>query len=112
MYRKSLLFGLGMGCIAAILSIELPHFMTLNPLVFVLLLPGVLASIAAAGHVHAYQTWVAAMVNAFLWFAISTMIGIMFQWTLKAFTGARHTTPVDEAEPAEAETSSRSKPRR
>jgi hypothetical protein len=83
MYRKSLLVALFLAGVAAVLTVELPHFMTLNPVLFVLLLPGVLASIAAAGHVHSYRTWVAALINAFLWFAISAMLGTVFQWTLK-----------------------------
>lgn len=108
MYRKSLLFGLAMGGIAAILTVELPHFLTLNPIVFVLLLPGILASIAAAEHVHAYRAWVAALVNSFLWFALSAMLGVMFQWSLKVFRGRQH-SPVAEPGPAETKTSSRSK---
>ena len=110
MYRKSLLLGLGLGCVAAILTIELPHFTSLNPIVFVLLLPGILASIAAAEQVHAYRTWVAVIVNSFLWFALSAMLGVMFQWSLKAMSGARRHSSVTERESADAEASILSEP--
>jgi hypothetical protein len=112
MYRKSLLFGLVLGCIGAILTIELPHIMTLNPVIFVLLLPGVLASIAAAGHVHGYTTWVATLVNAFLWFAISAMLGVMFQWSLKVFGRGKPRVSIAEPESVSTKTSSQSKPGR
>lgn len=108
MYRKSLLLGVVLGGGAAGLTIALPHFMTLNPVLFVLLLPGVLASIAAAGHVHSYRSWVAALVNGFLWFALSAMLGVMFQWSLKVLGRRRQRRPIEDSDAPRREVGRRS----
>lgn len=110
MYRKSLLFALLLAGVAAVLTAGLPHFMTLNPVLFVLLLPGVLVSIAAAGHVHSYRAWVAALVNAFLWFVISAMLGAVFQWTLKRLSRKDPRMPDQEFHSSPARASSEQRP--
>jgi hypothetical protein len=112
MYRKSLLFALFLAGVAAVLTVELPHFMTLNPVLFVLLLPGVLASISAAGHVHSYRAWLAALVNAFLWFVLSAMLGVVFQWTLKRLSRRDYRMPDPESSAFPAGTSSEQRPER
>lgn len=82
--RWPLLLGLGVGIIAALLSMSLQHsisrfFGDAGFVITAALFPGILASIAIAGNAHAFSLWVAGGFNFVFYF--------FFVWIICSVSG-------------------------
>ena len=86
-YRKRFLAGVLVGCVAAALTFDINILSRLSSIELfdmiqffgrVLVVPGVLLSIALSGNVHAFPLWIAAAGNLLFWIAACWMLGALF----------------------------------
>jgi len=86
-YRKRFLAGVAVGCVAALLSFDvhslsrLSSFELFDMIQFfgrVMVVPGVMLSIAISGNVHMFPLWVAAAGNLAFWIAACWMLGTLY----------------------------------
>lgn len=86
-YRKRFLTGIVVGCVAAALSFDVRTLSKLSSIELfdmiqffgrVLVVPGILLSIAVSGNVHAFPLWMAAAGNFAFWIAACWLVGAVF----------------------------------
>ncbi|HEX4029429.1 MAG TPA: DUF4254 domain-containing protein [Terracidiphilus sp.] len=86
-YRKRLLAGVVAGCGAAALSFDIPALSRLSSIELlgmlqffgrVLVVPGVLLSIAVSGSAHTFPLWIAAAGNFAVWLCLCWLMGELY----------------------------------
>ncbi len=86
-YRKRFIVGVVVGCVAAVLTFDVHILSRLSSIELfdmiqffgrVLVVPGVLLSIAFSGNVHAFPLWLAAAGNLVFWIAACWMLGALY----------------------------------
>lgn len=86
-YRKRFAVGVVVGCLAAALTFDVHILSRLSSIELfdmiqffgrVLVVPGVLASIALSGNVHAFPLWIAAVANLAFWIGACWVLGMLY----------------------------------
>lgn len=86
-HRKRILVGIVVGCLAAALTFDVHILSKLSSIELfdmvqfcgrVLVVPGVLLSIAITGNTHAFPLWIAALGNFAFWVAVCWLLGALF----------------------------------
>jgi Protein of unknown function (DUF4254) len=86
-YRKRLLAGVVAGCAAVLLSFDIPALSRLSAIELfemlqflgrVLVVPGVLLSIAVSGSAHTFPLWIAAACNFAVWLCVCWLLGALY----------------------------------
>ncbi|HVU48219.1 MAG TPA: DUF4254 domain-containing protein [Terracidiphilus sp.] len=86
-YRKRFIAGVVVGCVAAALTFNVNSLSRLSSIELfdmiqffgrVLVVPGVLLSIAVSGNVHAFPLWIAAAGNFLFWIVACWVLGTLY----------------------------------
>jgi hypothetical protein len=85
--RRRLLAGLVVSCVAAALTFDIKSVATLSSgqllstlqfLGRVLLIPGILVSMAVSRSIHDFSLWVASLSNLIFWLVACWIIGVLY----------------------------------
>ena len=66
--KVSLLFASLLGGSMGLLSLTIEH--TYNPVLLVILLPGIVGSMIATGNIHAFPVWIVSIINFITYFGL------------------------------------------
>ena len=97
--NRNLIIAAALGIVPAVLTLMMEHISdpSSNPIAFaiqgvvvVLLFPGMLASMAVSGNVHAYHLWVASIANFVIYFLVCWAVVALIGKVYRRLSASRH----------------------
>jgi prepilin signal peptidase PulO-like enzyme (type II secretory pathway) len=73
---NGILFASGLGVVIGGLTLMIQRLTTIKTLI-ILLLPGIFGAMAISGNVHSFPLWLAAAINAMIYFGIGWLLYVL-----------------------------------